>query len=52
MSWIVECEVCEQQEVVANPGELLSQHRVSGALCPGSSKPGFLVGPASEDALG
>ena len=51
MRWIVECEVCETQEIVANPAAALSPHWVSGALCPGSAKPGLLVGPASEDAL-
>ena len=52
MRWIVECEVCEAQEIVADPATALSPHWVSGALCPGSLKPGLLVGPASEDALG
>ena len=51
MSWIVECEVCEAQEIVTDPAEALSRHWVAEALCPGSSKPGLLVGPASEDAL-
>ena len=52
MRWIVECEVCEVQEIVADPAAVLSPHWISGALCPGSAKPGLLVGPASEDALG
>ena len=47
MSWIAECKLCEAQEVVANPADALSPHWVSGALCPGSAKPGLLVGPAS-----
>ena len=35
MSWIVECKLCEAQEVVANPADVLSPHWYPARYAPG-----------------